>query len=93
MIVDAHLHIYPRFEGFCEHGELKSLPYGTVLYGTGRKVRLQPPGFVDTNFPLEVALEYLDWMGIDKAVLLQAPMYGFWNEYVVEKKNDDIWED
>ena len=84
MIIDAHMHIYPRFEGFDDHGESRSIGYGKTLNALGHVQRVTPPAFVETSFPPEMAIEYMDWVGIDKAVLLQAPMYGFWNEYVAE---------
>lgn len=44
--------------------------------------RYMPPSFETCSVSPELALEYLEWAGIDGAVLMQAPMYGNHNEYI-----------
>jgi len=84
MIVDAHAHIFERIDSFTGSGELKSMKFGKVRKGTGEIFRLLPPSFIETSFTAETLLEYMDWVGIDKAVLLQGTLYGFYNEYVAD---------
>jgi predicted TIM-barrel fold metal-dependent hydrolase len=45
-------------------------------------VQLMPPSFERTDSPPELALAHMDWMGVDRAFLVQGPMYGFHNRYV-----------
>jgi predicted TIM-barrel fold metal-dependent hydrolase len=82
LIVDAHTHIMSQVHGQIGAGPTRSLPYGNVQVGDGRIERLLPPQCPTTRFPPEVLLEYMDWVGVDKAVLLQGPYYGEANEYV-----------
>lgn len=82
MIVDAHAHVFSHLRGSCGRGATEPLSYGKARLGNGEVVRLLPPLAIDTSFSTEVLLEYMDWAGIDKAVLLQAPFYGDMNTYV-----------
>ena len=43
-----------------------------------------PPCEGTTAFPAEVALAYMDWVGVDKAFLMQGPAYGRQNRYFAE---------
>ena len=79
MIVDAHAHIISHLCGSSGRGATEPLPYGKMRRGTDEVIRLLPPLAIDTYFPTEVLLEYMDWASIDKAVLLQAPFYGDMN--------------
>lgn len=82
LIVDAHVHIMSQVHGQIGAGPTRSLPYGKVQIGDDQVERLLPPQCPTTRFPPEVLLEYMDWIGVDKAVLLQGPYYGEANEYV-----------
>lgn len=82
MIIDAHVHSFDRLTGLVGRGRVRSAGFGKVRYGTGEEQRMMPPSLADTSFPGEVLVEYMDWVGIDKAVLLQGNLYGFHNEYV-----------
>ena len=53
MIVDSHVHIFRRLNGFTGAGRVKPLPYGMVRIGEGRPFRLMPPALERTNFPAE----------------------------------------
>lgn len=52
-------------------------PYANVL-------QIAPPCTGTTSFSAEVALAYMDWVGVDKAILLQSPSYGRQNHYCME---------
>ena len=82
MIIDAHVHSFDRLMGYTGKGEVVSAGFGKMRYGTGEEQHLTPPSLVDTAFPGEVVVEYMDWIGVDKAVLLQGNLYGFHNDYV-----------
>jgi predicted TIM-barrel fold metal-dependent hydrolase len=82
MIVDAHAHVFKRLCGITGSGATEPLSYGKARLGTGQVLRFLPPLAVDTSFPAEVLLEFMDWVGVDKAVLLQGPLYGDMNTYV-----------
>ena len=73
---------FDRLSGFTAQGFATPLPYGRGAPGLGRIRRFLPPLAPETAFPAETALEYLDWAGVDKAVLLQGPWYGDMNQYV-----------
>lgn len=81
-IIDAHAHIFDRVRGLIGSGITESLPFGKARCGNDEIIRLMPPLAVETSFPPQVLLEYMDLAGVDKAVLLQAPFYGNMNDYV-----------
>lgn len=82
MIIDAHVHSFDRLTGLVGRGRVRSAGFGKVRYGTGEEQRIMPPSLADSSFPGEVLIEHMNWVGIDKAVLLQGNLYGFHNEYV-----------
>lgn len=82
-IIDTHFHIWPALCGLREGKYItKAEGYGKVRRIGQRIERWIPPSFVDTVVSPEVALEYMEMAGINKAVLLQAPCYGNNNEYL-----------
>ncbi len=92
-IVDAHMHVIPAFFGERNGTLVHGCGYGKVLYsergnwrpGAKRgERRVMPPSFVDTTTPPEVVLEYMDYSGVDCAVLMQSFMYGNHNEYLAK---------
>lgn len=82
LIIDAHAHIFDRVRGLIGTGITESLPFGKARCANDEIIRLMPPLAVETSFPPQVLLEYMDLAGVDKAVLLQAPFYGDMNDYV-----------
>ncbi len=82
MIVDAHVHVFPQLAGLIGRGVVEPLAYGKARLGNGEVLRVLPPLAPVTRFPAEAMLEYMDWAGVDKAVLLQGPFYGNLNGYV-----------
>lgn len=55
-------------------------------WSMGKEVieRWIPPSFIHTVVDPEVLIEYMDWIGVSKAILMQAPTYGNQNEYYRE---------
>lgn len=92
-IIDAHVHAYPSICGKRNemlntgesYGRIRRARRGAWRPGGKRGVvRFAPPSFHPNSVSAELLLEYMSWAGIDKAVLLQAPMYGDHNEYLAE---------
>jgi len=80
------MHVCPRVGGTDDR-----LPYQARAYGQaeGAKglVQLLPPSFERTDSPPELALAHMDWIGVDRAFLVQGPMYGYHNKYVAGAVN------
>lgn len=83
MIVDAHAHIFRAFGGMTEGQPTVSLKWGKVKVGNTVRQML-PPSFESSNAPVEVLLGYMDWCGVDKALLVPNIFYGYDNEYAAE---------
>jgi predicted TIM-barrel fold metal-dependent hydrolase len=75
-IIDAHAHITAGIHGRTAAGSSRSLTHGQVRWGDDVFQFLPPmnPGL--TVFLPETLLHYMDWAGVDHAVLLQGPFYG-----------------
>jgi len=82
MIIDSHLHLVPRVQGRIGRGAVLPLERGRVQIGPATQHRMLPPFPGRTRFPPEVALDYLDWAGVERAVLLQGSFYGECNAAV-----------
>ncbi|MGQ9733070.1 MAG: amidohydrolase family protein [Candidatus Zipacnadales bacterium] len=80
------MHVCPRVGGTDDR-----LPYQGRVYGRAEgakgSVQLFPPSFERTDSPPELAVAYMDWLGVDRAFLVQGPMYGFHNRYVAGAVN------
>lgn len=76
MIVDAHIHsAYKIGGGFVRDAGR----YGMASKAAG-DFRMLPPSFDPTGCPPELTLEYMDWVGVDRAFLIQGMFYGWHNE-------------
>lgn len=76
MLVDAHAYITPGMHGQTRTGPTRSLPYGRVQHGD-QVVQILPPFSADrTALEAETMLRLMDWVGIEKMVLMQGPFYG-----------------
>lgn len=84
-IIDCHMHVIPVWCG-ARNGiiPIKGERYGKVRFEGKGIERIMPPSFTNMTVWPEMVLEYMEWTGVDKAVLLQAPLYGVHNEYVSE---------
>jgi predicted TIM-barrel fold metal-dependent hydrolase len=92
-VIDAHMHVIPAFFGERNGTTLHGCGYGKVRYSVrgdwrpGAKRgerRVMPPSFVETTATPAVAMEYMDWVGVESAVLMQSLMYGDHNEYAAD---------
>jgi len=86
VIIDAHMHICPRIGGLDDRLPYRGRAYGKVD-GPKGLVQLLPPSFERTDSPPELALAHMEWVGVDRAFLVQGPMYGFHNRYVAGAVN------
>lgn len=84
MIIDAHAHVFPEVRGRIKDGETRSIGYGKMRVGQDRILRVLPPAAIETRFPPEALIEYMDWAGVDRTVLLQGTFYGECNRYAAE---------
>jgi len=75
-VIDMHMHLFPRFGG-----NMQSRQYGKVQLQDGSLFQAMPPSFVNTDSSPEVALAYMDWCGVDKALLLQGGLHGPQNSF------------
>ena len=91
-IIDAHAHVYDKIAGITQHAPIASEKNGRVKIGTQLK-QFIPPSFENSNSTIETLIAYMDWAGIEKAVLMSNPLYGYTNEYFlrcVEKYPDRL---
>jgi hypothetical protein len=79
--VDAHSHIFPRIRGRIAGGSVIGKRYGRATVGEELVEVLPPlnPRVIHTPLMLLAAM---DNVGVDRAVLLQGPFYGYCNSYV-----------
>lgn len=84
MIIDAHVHVFDRIWGYGRRGESRAVGNGVVRFATGEEMRILPDDIQGHGFTADELLRRMDEAGIDKAVLLQAGLYGFHNEYAYE---------
>ena len=91
MIIDAHCHIFSTMDGRVGRGVTRSLTNGMIQVGDEMPSRLLPPLNSETTFPPDTLLQFMDWCGIDRAVLLQGPLYGDLNDYLARTVSE--WPD
>jgi len=84
MIIDAHAHIYETLRPCGPRGEGRALGGGLLQWPDGAVERFFPRRYGDRGFLAETLLTLMRENAVDKAVLLQAPNYGFQNTYVAE---------
>ena len=82
LIIDSHAHTFKGINGITKFGKTSSGNYGKINISNGDSLRLLPPLAVKTSFTNELFIEYMDWAGVHKAVLLQSPFYGNLNDYI-----------
>jgi len=83
MIIDAHSHICPRVHGEIADGPTRGIGYGGVAMGD-TVIQAWPPLCAETMHSPEMLIAHMDWVGVDKAVLLQGAFYGECNDYVAD---------
>lgn len=84
MIIDAHTHVFDRHWGYGPRGESWPAGDGRIRFATGAEMRILPEGMPGVAFTAEMLLEQMDGAGVDRAILLQAGLYGFHNQYACD---------
>lgn len=82
-IVDIHAHIYPEVAGVTRGLPMKGTSLGRVKIGN-REKQFLPPSFEKVHSTYDMLIAYMDWCGVDKAVLMANPYYGYHNDYFIE---------
>ena len=82
MIIDAHAHIFPTVNGLNGAGPTLGRGLGRITIGDRPPQQLLPPLSTHLEHTPEMLIAHMDWLGVDKAVLLQGPFYGECNAYV-----------
>jgi predicted TIM-barrel fold metal-dependent hydrolase len=82
MIIDAHAHIFPSVNGLNGAGPTRGRGLGRITIGAQPPQQLLPPLSTHLEHTPEMLIAHMDWLGVDKAVLLQGPFYGECNAYV-----------
>jgi predicted TIM-barrel fold metal-dependent hydrolase len=79
MVIDAHAHIIPRISGKKSKDVTSCGEFGKVKVGVN-EIQLLPPFLENSTFNIGMLVGMMDANGIDKAVLLQNPVFGIINE-------------
>lgn len=82
-VIDIHAHIYRKVAGITKGQPMASTSLGRVTVGN-RQVQFLPPSFEDSSSKTETLIAYMDWCGVDKALLMPNPYYGYHNAYIKE---------
>lgn len=82
-IIDIHAHVYPKIAGATNGAPMTGEPLGRARVGNELR-QILPPSFEATHSTPEMLVAYMDWCGIDKALLMPNPYYGYFNEYFIE---------
>jgi len=83
MIIDAHIHLWNRLHGEQSGVDREALVWGRAREGN-RVYYAAPPSFEDSLSTCERALAHMDWLGIERAVVLQEFMDGKQDDYLAE---------
>jgi predicted TIM-barrel fold metal-dependent hydrolase len=83
MIIDAHIHLWNRLHGEDSGVDREALTWGRARQGD-RIYYATPPAFEDSLSTYERAIAHMDWLGIDRAVVLQEFMDGGQDDYLAQ---------
>lgn len=82
-IVDIHAHIYPKVAGITQGQPMMGLDLGKVKIGN-QVHQFLPPSFETVRSTADMLIAYMNWCGVEKAILMANPYYGFHNEYFID---------
>lgn len=82
-VIDIHAHIYEKVAGITQGQPMCSTSLGRVTIGN-KEVQFLPPAFEQSRSTPDMLIAYMDWCGIEKAVLMPNPYYGYHNRYFAE---------
>jgi L-galactono-1,5-lactonase len=81
VIIDAHIHLWNPLHGRDMGVDREALSWGLARQGS-QVYYAAPPAFEDSQSTYERALAHMDWLGIDRAVVLQEYMDGKQDDYL-----------
>lgn len=81
-VIDIHAHVYEKVAGITRGKPMSSTGLGRVSIGN-EQVQFLPPAFEKSRSTTEMLIAYMDWCGIEKAILMPNPYYGYHNQYFV----------
>jgi len=87
MIIDAHIHLWNRLHGEDTGTDREALRWGKARQGD-RIYYATPPAFEDSLSTYERALAHMDWLGIERAVVLQEFMDGKQDDYLAQVRRE-----
>ena len=82
-IIDAHAHVFEKAAGITKQAPLSPDRNGRMRIGS-RLEQFMPPSFEQSNSTVETLLSYMDWAGIEKAILMSNVLYGYTNDYYAD---------
>lgn len=88
MLIDAHVHIFPKVDGYGPKGHTHGAGYGRIDAGDGIAQDVLPAINENTSHTLQMLLHEMRQGRVDKAVLILCPCYGDWSEYVLQACRD-----
>ena len=88
MLIDAHVHIFPKVDGYGPKGHTHGAGYGRIDFGDGVAQDVLPAINESTSHTLQMLLHEMRQAQVDKAVLILCPCYGDWSEYVLQACRD-----
>jgi len=83
MLIDTHVHLFPKFCGMRGGLPTVSLTHGQVQNGN-EILQVLPPSYIQTSSTLEVYWRYMQRQKVDKAILMPNIFYGYHNDYYLE---------
>ena len=84
MLIDAHVHVFPRVSGYGPKGITRGAGYGRIDFGDGVPQDILPALNEETCHTTAMLLHNMRRCGVDKAVLILCPCYGDWSGYVLD---------
>ncbi|MBC7235253.1 MAG: amidohydrolase [Chloroflexi bacterium] len=87
MIIDAHIHLWNRLHGTEQGIDREALRWGQARQN-GRIYYATPPAFEDSLSTYERALAHMEWLGIDRAVVLQELIDGKQDDYLAQVRRE-----
>ena len=76
MLIDAHVHIFPKVDGYGPKGHTHGAGYGRIDAGDGIAQDVLPAINENTSHTLQMLLHEMRQGRVDKAVLILCPCYG-----------------
>jgi len=87
MIIDAHIHLWNRLHGDDSGVDRRALSWGLAREGE-RTYYAAPPAFEDSLSTYQRALAHMDWLGIERAVVVQEFMDGKQDGYLAQVRRE-----